>query len=50
MGIESPLSADLSLALGSSGISLLELTRAYSVFANGGTLVAHLSQLAGLRS
>jgi penicillin-binding protein 1A len=39
MGIESPLSADLSLALGSSGISLLELTRAYSVFANGGMLV-----------
>jgi penicillin-binding protein 1A len=39
MGIESPLSGDLSLALGSSGTSLLELTRAYSVFANGGMLV-----------
>lgn len=39
MGIESPLSPDLSLALGSSGISLMELTRAYSVFANGGMLV-----------
>jgi penicillin-binding protein 1A len=39
MGIESPLSADLSLALGSSGLSLVELTRAYSVFANGGMLV-----------
>jgi penicillin-binding protein 1A len=39
MGIESPLSADLSLALGSSGLSLLELTRAYSVFANDGMLV-----------
>ncbi len=39
MGIESPLSADLSLALGSSGVSLLELTRAYSVFANDGMLV-----------
>ncbi len=39
MGIESPLSADLSLALGSSGVSLVELTRAYSVFANGGMLV-----------
>jgi len=36
MGIESPLSRDLSLALGSSGVSLLELTRAYAVFANGG--------------
>ena len=39
MGITSPLSADLSLALGSSGVSLVELTRAYSVFANGGMLV-----------
>jgi penicillin-binding protein 1A len=39
MGIESPLSPDLSLALGSSGTSLMELTRAYSVFANGGQLV-----------
>ena len=39
MGIESPLSPDLSLALGSSGTSLMELTRAYSVFANGGLLV-----------
>jgi len=39
MGIESPLSSDLSLALGSSGVSLLELTRAYSVFANAGMLV-----------
>ncbi|MBW1692338.1 MAG: PBP1A family penicillin-binding protein [Deltaproteobacteria bacterium] len=39
LGIESKLDQDLSLALGSSGISLLELTRAYSVFANGGMLV-----------
>jgi penicillin-binding protein 1A len=39
MGIESHLSPDLSLALGSSGISLMEITRAYSVFANGGMLV-----------
>lgn len=39
MGVESPLNADLSLALGSSGTSLLELTRAYSVFANNGMLV-----------
>ena len=39
MGIESALNADLSLALGSSGTSLLELTRAYSVFANNGMLV-----------
>jgi len=39
MGIESDLSPDLSLALGSSGLSLMELTRGYSVFANGGMLV-----------
>lgn len=39
MGIESPLAPDLSLALGSSGLSLMELTRAYAVFANGGRLV-----------
>jgi penicillin-binding protein 1A len=39
LGIESTLSRDLSIALGSSGISLLELLRAYSVFANQGYLV-----------
>jgi penicillin-binding protein 1A len=39
MGIGSQLSPDLSLALGSSGVSLLELTRAYAVFASGGHLV-----------
>ena len=39
MGIESHLNPDLSLALGSSGVSLMELTRAYCVFANGGMLV-----------
>jgi len=38
LGIESELSPDLSLALGSSGLSLLELTRAYACFANGGLL------------
>lgn len=36
MGIESDLSKDLSLSLGSSGLSLLELTSAYSVFPAGG--------------
>jgi penicillin-binding protein 1A len=36
LGIESPLSRDLSLALGSSGVSLLEIVNAYSVFANLG--------------
>jgi penicillin-binding protein 1A len=39
LGISSQLSRDLSIALGSSGISLLELLRAYSVFANHGYLV-----------
>ncbi|MBU0673347.1 MAG: penicillin-binding protein 1A [Proteobacteria bacterium] len=36
MGISSPLAQNLSLALGTSGISLLELTGAYTVFAAGG--------------
>ncbi len=39
-GITSPLSRDLSLALGSSGVSLLELTNAYSVFSNQGELIS----------
>ena len=39
LGIVSPLNRDLSLALGSSGISLLEITRAYTVFANQGLKV-----------
>jgi penicillin-binding protein 1A len=39
MGIESVLSPDLSLALGSTGVSLMEITRAYAVFASGGMLV-----------
>ena len=35
-GIKSDLSPDLSLALGSSGLSVLELVQAYTVFANQG--------------
>ena len=35
-GIQSPLSRDLSLALGSSSMTLLEITTAYGVFANRG--------------
>jgi len=35
-GITSPLDADLSLALGASVVSPLELTSAYATFANGG--------------
>ncbi len=38
LGISSPLEPNLTLALGSSGVSLLELTRAYAVFANQGML------------
>ncbi|MFQ5841778.1 MAG: penicillin-binding transpeptidase domain-containing protein, partial [Thermodesulfobacteriota bacterium] len=36
LGIESPLNEDLSMALGSSSVSLLELTKAYAVFGNQG--------------
>lgn len=36
IGITSPLNSDLSLALGSSSVSLVELTSAYGVFANQG--------------
>lgn len=42
LGIESPLDKNLSLSLGSSSVSLLELVRAYAVFANGGELVEPL--------
>jgi penicillin-binding protein 1A len=36
LGITSPLTQDLSLALGSSGVTPLELVSAYAVFANQG--------------
>jgi penicillin-binding protein 1A len=36
LGIESPLAEDLSLALGSSVVSLLEITKAFSTFATMG--------------
>ncbi|MDO9566629.1 MAG: PBP1A family penicillin-binding protein [Candidatus Desulfaltia sp.] len=36
LGIESPLSTDLSLALGTSETTLIELTSAYAVFPNSG--------------
>ncbi|MCU0590187.1 MAG: PBP1A family penicillin-binding protein [Desulfobacterales bacterium] len=39
LGVTSDLTRTLSLALGASGVSLFELTRAYSVFANQGFLV-----------
>jgi penicillin-binding protein 1A len=43
IGITSPLNRDLSLALGSSGVTLLELTSAYGVFANQGMRVEPFS-------
>jgi penicillin-binding protein 1A len=36
LGIEAPIAHNLSIALGSSGISLLEMVNAYAVFANQG--------------
>ena len=36
LGIESPINRDLSIGLGSSGVSLLEIVNAYSVFPNMG--------------
>jgi penicillin-binding protein 1A len=39
MGITSPLEKNLSLALGSSGVTLQEMVRAYGVLANGGKRV-----------
>ncbi len=39
MGITSPISRNLSLALGTSGVTLQELVRAYGVLANGGKKV-----------
>lgn len=40
MGIQSPLSPNLSLALGTAGINLLELTAGMSVFPLGGNHIA----------
>ncbi|MEN8245814.1 MAG: PBP1A family penicillin-binding protein [Thermodesulfobacteriota bacterium] len=39
LGITSHINQDLSIGLGSSGVSLLEMVNAYSVFANNGYLV-----------
>jgi penicillin-binding protein 1A len=39
LGIHSPLEPSLATALGTNGVSLLELTRAYAVFPNGGKRV-----------
>jgi penicillin-binding protein 1A len=39
LGISSPIARDLTIALGSSGTTLLEMVTAFSVFANQGTLI-----------
>jgi len=39
LGVTSDISKDLSIALGSSGLSLLEIVNAYSVFSNLGYLI-----------
>jgi penicillin-binding protein 1A len=39
LGIESPLYPNLSLSLGTSGVKLINLTAAYSVFPNNGKLI-----------
>jgi penicillin-binding protein 1A len=43
LGIHSPLNRDLSLALGSSSVTLMELTSAFGIFANQG---AHAEPMA----
>jgi len=45
LGIKSPLIADLTMALGTSSLSLLELTNAFCTFANGGMAVEPISIL-----
>jgi len=39
LGIGAPLTPNLSLALGSSGVTLMDLAVAYAAFANGGKVV-----------
>lgn len=48
MGIESPLRPDLPLVLGTSEVTLLELTAAYGVFPNGGVGTRPLAILEAL--
>jgi penicillin-binding protein 1A len=53
IGIDTPLTRDLSLALGSSGVSLLEITSALGVYANQGvrlepTLILSVTDKDGL--
>jgi penicillin-binding protein 1A len=39
LGVESPIKRDLSIALGTSGVSMLEMASGFGVFANGGERV-----------
>ncbi len=39
LGIETPLERDLSMALGSTAVTPIEMLTAYTVFANGGVLI-----------
>ncbi|PLY03522.1 MAG: penicillin-binding protein [Desulfuromonas sp.] len=39
LGVETPLQRDLSMALGSTAVTPIEMLSAYTVFANGGVLV-----------
>jgi penicillin-binding protein 1A len=39
LGISTPIQKDLSIALGSSGVTLIDLVSAYTVFASGGYLI-----------
>lgn len=43
LGVQSKLAPDLSLALGSSGMSLNEMVRSWSVFANKGRQASHMA-------
>ncbi|MGE0473095.1 MAG: penicillin-binding protein 1A [Nitrospirales bacterium] len=52
LGVQSPMSQDLSLALGSSSVTLQEITSAYGVFGNQGLwlppyLITHVQNLTG---
>jgi penicillin-binding protein 1A len=45
LGIESTLEPSLALALGTSGVTLYEMVRAYSCFANGGNRITPIAIL-----
>ncbi|HEX2255764.1 MAG TPA: PBP1A family penicillin-binding protein [Afifellaceae bacterium] len=49
LGIDSPLNANATIALGTSEVSLLELTGAYAAFANGG-FAAHPQLISRIRT